>query len=95
VLSVLSAAGGWVTVIFEPQRRKGRKGFYFFPDQVNDQEKLNAMRASHSFSLLTIRFMPSFINGTFQFRRKPRLKKSTGSNLNYVLTELWVQSLNN
>jgi len=33
VLSVLSAAGGWVTDLFEPRRREVRKGFYFFHDQ--------------------------------------------------------------
>ncbi|OPL16282.1 MAG: hypothetical protein AVO38_07990 [delta proteobacterium ML8_D] len=38
------AAGGWVTDIFEPQRREGRKGLYFFHDQVNDHEKLHTIQ---------------------------------------------------
>jgi len=33
---------------------------------TNDLEKVSALQADHSFSLLTIRFMPSFIKGTFQ-----------------------------
>jgi len=64
------------STILEPQSREGRQGciFVFFLIRTDDHEKRNALRANHSFSLLTIRFMPSFINGTFQFRRKPRLR---------------------
>ncbi len=47
---------------FEPQRREGRKEFF------------NALRAGYLLRLFTMRFMPSFINGTFQFKRKPSLR---------------------
>jgi len=36
--------------------------------QANGQEKHNALWAGYLLRLFTIRFMPSFINGTFQFR---------------------------
>jgi hypothetical protein len=41
---------------------KDAKGFLFFPDRGDRSVKDHALRAGYLFKLLTIRFMPSFIN---------------------------------
>jgi len=43
-----------------------------FTGQANDQKKHNALWAGYLLRLFTLRFMPFFINGTFQFKRKPK-----------------------
>jgi hypothetical protein len=61
--------------LFEPQRREGREEFIeLFVDWVYNQQKKPCLRQLYSFRLFTIRFMPSFISATFQFRRKPRFR---------------------
>ena len=53
---------------------KGAKGFIYFLIGTDDQEKNHALLVGYLLRLFTMRFIPSFINGTFQFRRNPSLR---------------------
>jgi hypothetical protein len=78
LFTVLISSGArercWFISFLNRKGVKDAKGFIYFLIGVADREKNHALRAGYLFKLFTMRFMPSFINGTFQFRRNPSLR---------------------